>query len=70
VRQPIGRKDSVQAMIRASLRLNLFCIKQLRALKSMQIFKTEIKKSKKPIAVDVLFKAYRIQWYHSHADPI
>jgi hypothetical protein len=41
-------------------------MKRLRTLKPFQIFKTEIKKSK-PIAVDVLFKAYSIQWYHSHA---
>jgi hypothetical protein len=42
-------------------------MKLFRILKSFQIFKREIKKSK-PIAVDVLFKAY--QWYHSHVDPI
>jgi hypothetical protein len=34
-----------------------FCMKRLKTLKSFQIFKKEIKKSK-PIAVDVFFKAY------------
>jgi hypothetical protein len=34
-----------------------FCMKWLRTLKSLQIFKIKIKKLK-PIAVDVLFKAY------------
>ncbi len=37
-----------------------FCLKLLRTLKSFQIFKSEIKKSK-PIAVDVLFKAYPME---------
>ncbi len=71
VRQPIGRQDSVQTVIGTSRRLDSFLHAQrLRTLKSFQIFKSEIKKKKKPTAVDVLFfKAY-LQWYHSYVDPI
>jgi hypothetical protein len=48
VRQPIGRKDSIQTMIPTSRRLNLFLyeVKRLRTLKSFQILKTEINKPK------------------------
>jgi hypothetical protein len=45
VRQPVGRKDSIKTVIRTSKRLH-FCMKWLRTLKSFQIFKSEIKKSK------------------------
>ncbi len=57
VLQPIERQDSMQTMIRTSRRLDHFCMKWLRTLKSFQIFKSELK-NQKPIAVDVLFKAY------------
>jgi hypothetical protein len=42
-------------------------MKQLRTLKSLQIFKTEIK-NQKPIPVDVFSRP--IQWYYSHVYPI
>ncbi len=42
VRQPIGRKDSIQTAEQA-VRWIHFCMKRLRTLKSFQIFKTEIK---------------------------
>jgi hypothetical protein len=35
-----------------------FCMKRRRTLKSFKIFKSEIKKSKTTVEVDVLFKAY------------
>ncbi len=62
VHQPIGRQDSMQIVIQTSKRLDSFCIKRLRTLKSFQIFKSEIQK----------LKTYSrpIQWYHSHVDPI
>jgi hypothetical protein len=41
-----GRKDSIQTIIQTSRRLDYFFMKWLRTLKSFQIFKTEIKKSK------------------------
>jgi hypothetical protein len=37
-----------------------FCMNRLRPLKSFQIFKVKIK-NQKPIAVEVLFKAYPIE---------
>jgi hypothetical protein len=54
VRQPIGRKDSIQTVIRTSRRLDSFFYEaaQNRTL----ILKIEKLKIKKPIAVDVLFK--------------
>ncbi len=42
VRQAIGRKGSIQTVIRTSRRLDSFCLKRLRTLKSFHIFKTEI----------------------------
>jgi hypothetical protein len=56
VHQPIGRQDSMQTVIRAIRRLDSFLHEAAQNLKSFQIFKSEIKS--KPIAVDVLFKAY------------
>ena len=45
--QPIGRKNSIQTVIRTSRRGWIhFCMKRLRTLKSFKIFKSEIKKSK------------------------
>jgi hypothetical protein len=35
-----------------------FCMKRLRTLKSFQKFNIKIIKNQRPIAVDVLFKAY------------
>ncbi len=45
VRQPIGRQDSMQTIEQAGGWIH-FCMKQLSTLKSFQIFKSEIKKSK------------------------
>ncbi len=39
VRQPIGRQDFLQTMIRTSMRMIHFCMKRLRTFKSFQIFK-------------------------------
>ncbi len=47
VLQPIGRQDSVQTVIRTSRRLDSFLHDQrLRTLKSFQLFKSEVKKTK------------------------
>ncbi len=46
VRQPIGRKYSIQTVIQQAGGWIHFCMKGLRNLKSFQIFKTEITKSK------------------------
>jgi hypothetical protein len=46
VRQPIGRKDSTQTVFRKSWRLEAFYLKRLRTVKSFDIFKIKIKKSK------------------------
>jgi hypothetical protein len=43
-------------------------MKRLRTLKTFQIFKTEILKNQKPIAMDVLFKARSM--VPSQADPL
>jgi hypothetical protein len=45
VPQPIERQDSMQTTEQAGGWIH-FCIKRLRTLKSFQIFKSEIKKSK------------------------
>ncbi len=45
VRQPIGRQDSMQAVIHIGGWIH-FCMKRLRTLKSFQIFKSEIKNQK------------------------
>jgi hypothetical protein len=45
VRQPIGRQDPMQTVIQTSKRVDSFCMKGLRTLKSFEIFKNEIKKS-------------------------
>jgi hypothetical protein len=55
VRQPPRRKVSYKPWSEQAGGWIHFCMKRLRTLKSFQIFKTEIKK---PIAVDVLFKAF------------
>jgi hypothetical protein len=46
VRQPTGRQASMQTVIRTCRGWIHFCIERLRTLKSFQIFKSEIKKSK------------------------
>jgi hypothetical protein len=48
VRQPIGRKDSTVHKPKSEQAGGWihFCMKQLRTLKSFQVFKSEIKKSK------------------------
>jgi hypothetical protein len=45
VGQPTGRQDSMQTVIRIGGWIH-FCMKRFRTLKSLQIFKNEIKKSK------------------------
>ncbi len=57
VRQPIGRKDSIQTMIQANMRLDMDIFLYEAAQNFIQTFKTEIK-IKKLRAVDVLFKDY------------
>ncbi len=57
MRQPIGRQDAMQTAIGISRVRLIFRMKWLRILNSFLIFKSEIKKNKKPTAVDVLFKA-------------
>jgi hypothetical protein len=44
--QPIGRKDSMQIVIRISRRLDLFLHEAAQNLNSSQIFKIKMKKSK------------------------
>jgi hypothetical protein len=46
VRQPVGRKDSIQTVTEQGGGWIHFCMKRVRTLKSFQIFKSEIKKSK------------------------
>jgi hypothetical protein len=46
VRQPTGRQDSMQTVIRTSRRLDSFCMERLRTLKSCKIFKIKNKKLK------------------------
>jgi hypothetical protein len=46
VHQPLGRQDSMRTVIRMAGGWIPFCMKRLRTLKSFQIFKSEIKKSK------------------------
>ncbi len=46
-----------------------FCMKWLRTLKSFQIFRSEIKKSK-TYSGWCPFQGLSMQWYHSHVDPI
>jgi hypothetical protein len=46
VLQPIGRQDSMQTVIPEAGGWIHFCMKWLRTLKSLQIFKSEIKKLK------------------------
>ena len=58
VRQPTGRKDSKQTEIPKAEGWIHSCMKRLRTLNSYQIFNIKNKKYKKPLAVDVLFKAY------------
>ncbi len=71
VRQPIGRKDSLQTVIRTSRRFDSFLYEAAQNFEvsySYQIFKTKIKKSKN---LQRLMSFSRpIQWHHSHADPI
>jgi hypothetical protein len=57
VRQPIGRKDSIQTVILTSRRLDSLLYEAAQNLEVFQIFESEIKKSKTK-AVDVFFKAY------------
>jgi hypothetical protein len=57
VRQKIGRQDSMQTLIQTSRRLDSFLHEAAQNFEASQIFKSEIK-NQKPIAVDVLFKAY------------
>jgi hypothetical protein len=55
VRQPIGRQDSMQTVIRTSRKLDSFlneAAQYFEAYSNIQVC------NKKPIAVDVLFKAY------------
>jgi len=71
--QPTRRKDSTQTVIRTSRRLDSFLYEAAQNFEVVSnIFKySELKlKNPKPIAVDVLFKAYSIYWYHSRADPM
>ncbi len=70
MRQPIGRKDSVQSVIRTSRKFDSVLYEAGQNFESFQIFKGLLK-NQKYIAVDVLFKAYpKYQWSYSHADPI
>jgi hypothetical protein len=46
VRQPVGRQGSMLTVIQQAGGWIHFCMKWLRTLKSFQIFKSEIKKSK------------------------
>ncbi len=46
VRQPIGRKDSMQTVSRTSRRFNSFCMERLRTLNSYKIFEIKTKKLK------------------------
>jgi hypothetical protein len=57
VRQPIGRQDSMQTVIQTSRRLDSFLQEVAKNFEVFQIFESEIK-NQKPLAVDVLFKAY------------
>jgi hypothetical protein len=57
VRQPMGRKDSIQTVCRKSRRLDSFLYE---AAQNLSLFKySRLKfKNKNPIAVDVIFTAY------------
>ncbi len=67
-RQPTGRQDSMQNVFRTCRGWIHFCIERLRTLKSFQIFKTEIKKSK-TYSGWCSFQGLS-SWYHSHVKPI
>jgi hypothetical protein len=57
VRQPIGRKDSIQTMIPTSRRMDLFLYEAAQNFEIFSNIKNKLK-NQKPIAVDDLFKAY------------
>jgi HD-like signal output (HDOD) protein len=58
--QPIGRKDSIQTVILTSWRLDSVLYEVAQNFEVFSNIQKGNKKIKKHIAVDVLFKAYRM----------
>jgi hypothetical protein len=58
VHQPTGRQDSMQTMIRTSRRLDSFLHEAAHNFEVFSNVQEWNKKNQKPVAVDVLFKAY------------